>query len=82
MLVSLYLRFQLKREKTEYITLMSINDSRDDIIRTKQKFEQMKNRKFEEAMKRKQEQDDIEKDKKTEENEEVKTTDKEDSEDE
>ena len=52
MLVLLYLRFQMKREKTEYITLMSINDSREDIIRTKQKFEQMKSRKFEEAMRK------------------------------
>lgn len=55
MLVSLYLRFQMKREKTEYITLMSINDSREDIIRTKQKFEQMKSRKFEEAMRKREE---------------------------
>lgn len=55
MLVSLYLRFQMKREKTEYITLMSINDSREDIIRTKQKFEQMKSRKFEEAMRKRKE---------------------------
>ncbi len=55
MLVLLYLRFQMKREKTEYITLMSINDSREDIIRTKQKFEQMKSRKFEEAMRKREE---------------------------
>jgi len=56
MLVSLYLRFQIKRERTEYVTLMSINNSRDDIIRTKQKFEQMKSKKYEEAI-RKKEQD-------------------------
>ena len=70
MLVSLYLRFQMKREKTEYITLMSINDSREDIIRTKQKFEQMKSRKFEEAMIKREEtlkeNDDNEKQEETE----------------
>ncbi|WP_294464453.1 hypothetical protein [uncultured Anaerofustis sp.] len=55
MLISLYLRFQIKRERTEYVTLMSINNSKEDIIRTKQKFEQMKSQKFEEAMKQKEE---------------------------
>lgn len=55
MLVSLYLKFQMKREKTEYITLMSLNDSREDIIKTKQKFEQMKRRKFEEALRAEEE---------------------------
>ncbi|MCR2032207.1 hypothetical protein [Anaerofustis stercorihominis] len=55
MLISLYLRFQIKRERTEYVTLMSINNSKEDIIRTKQKFEQMKSQKFEAAMKQKEE---------------------------
>ena len=54
MLISLYLRFQIKREKTEYVTLMSINNSKEDIIRTKQKFEQMKSQKFEAAMRQKE----------------------------
>ncbi len=45
LLVTLFLRYSINKQRTEYVTLSSINSSRDDLMKTKQAFDRLMNEK-------------------------------------
>ena len=45
LLLSIFLKFHIHKERAEYVTLTSISKSRDDLMKTKQKFDRLMNEK-------------------------------------